>query len=115
MHTRLTLSSQFMSAGQFWNIPITTQVFDVDEDHYIVTVSPPGRPARHFISDRFHRVWDNSKRVCYYAGNSQGGRSGELPAADDSVIEGNYRDYLVAHLYANDFIFNEFENERCVP
>ena len=33
-----------MPTGQFWNIPITTQVFGADEDHYIVTVSPPGRP-----------------------------------------------------------------------
>ena len=104
-----------MPTGQFWNIPITTQVFDADEDRYIVTVSPPGRPARRFVSDRFNRVWDNSGRVCYYAGNGQGDRSGELTTADDSVIEGKYQDYLVADLYADEFVYNEFENERCAP
>ena len=107
------MSSRFTSAGQFWNIPITTQVFDADEDRYIVTVSPPGRPARRFISHRSSRAWDRSRRACHYAGNSQGGRSGELSTADDSVIEGNYKDYLVKDLYANEFLYNKFENERC--
>ena len=106
-------SSCVIPAGQFWNIPITTHVFDAVNNSYIVTVEPPGRPARHFISDRYNRVWDNSRRVCYYTGNGQGGRSGETLAADDSVIEGNYRDYLVADLFSDEFLYEEFENERC--
>ena len=88
-------------------------MFNADENYYIVTVDPPDSRSRRFLSLRFTRVWDNSPRVCFYAGSGQGGRSGMLPEADDSVIEGNYREYLVEDLYAHVFTYAEFEYQRC--
>ena len=110
----ISVSSSISSpTGQFWNIPITTEVYNANKKRYIVTVSPVDKPARRFISDKFQRTWDKSKRTCFYAGNSQGGRSGELKAADDSVIEGRYSDYRVSSLYAHEYTYAEFDADRC--
>lgn len=83
-------------------------------DSYIVTVRPPGGKApRRFLSTRFGRTWDNSKRVCYYAGSGQGGPDGGLPLSTSSVIEGQYTDYLVGGLFAHEFVYSQFEEDRC--
>ena len=99
--------------GQFWNIPITAQVYNATADKYIITVHPPGEVSRHFIAERYKYTWDKLRRVCYYAGSGQGGCSGELASADDSVIEGRYTDYLVDGLYAHEFKYAQFEENRC--
>ena len=49
---------------------------------------------------------------CYYVGSSQGGRSGELDD-NESVIEGKYFDYEVDGLFGYDFIYSQFQDDRC--
>ena len=49
---------------------------------------------------------------CYYAGSSQGGRTGEREE-NDSVIEGDYTDYQVGGLFDDNFIYSQFERDRC--
>ena len=77
-------------AGQFWNIPVTVVPYSGEQalpEHFVVTVSPPNRPARRFIAVRFSHNWDNSPGPCMYVGNSQGAPSGEVTDPNDSVIE----------------------------
>ena len=52
------------------------------------------------------------KGPCYYVGSSQGGRTGEREE-NDSVIEGYYTDYEVGSLFDDDFVYSQFERERC--
>jgi len=50
---------------------------------------------------------------CYYVGNGQGGETPELEG-EDSVIEGEFSDYVVDGLFGYNFIFSQFEEDRCV-
>lgn len=50
---------------------------------------------------------------CYYVGNGQGGITGLLED-EDSVIEGQYSDYVVDGLFGHNFIYSQFEEDRCV-
>jgi len=49
---------------------------------------------------------------CYYVGSSQGGRSGEMDD-NESVIEGKYFDFEVDELFGHDFIYSQFQDDRC--
>ena len=49
---------------------------------------------------------------CYYAGTAQGGRTSER-VENESVIEGKYTDYQVEGLFDDNFIFSQFEKDRC--
>ncbi len=44
-------------------------------------------------------------------GDAQGGRSGENPRMDDSVIQGNYRQYAVDDLYGTNYRFSQWESD----
>ena len=82
----------------------------------IVTVEPQESPARSFLAAEFSRTWENRQDTCFYAGSGQAGRSGEIEAVDDSVIEGRYSDYLVGgedDIFEPEFEFSRFEDERC--
>ena len=58
-----------------------------------------------------YRVF-NSPGPCYYVGTAQGGRTPEIEE-NQSVIEGRYTDYQVQGLFDDDFIFSQFEKDRC--
>ena len=49
---------------------------------------------------------------CYYVGSTQGGRTTEREE-NDSVIEGHYTDYQVSDLFDDNFVYSQFEEERC--
>ena len=49
---------------------------------------------------------------CYYVGGAQGGRTSERDE-NDSVIEGQYTDYQVNGLFGDDFLYSQFEEDRC--
>ena len=109
--------------GQFWNIPISYTPYDgelpdyldaLKEKLHIVTVEPEnGSPVRNFLAEEFSRTWENRQDTCFYAGNGQAGRSGMVAAADDSVIEGNYSDYLMSSIFEDDFVYSQFEGSQC--
>ena len=101
---------------QFWNIPVTVVPYSGEQalpEHFVVTVSPPNKPARRFIAVRFSHNWDNSPGPCMYVGNSQGAPSGEVTDPNDSVIEPNYRSYRVDSLHNTRFTFNQFREGVC--
>ena len=49
---------------------------------------------------------------CYYAGDSQGGRTAEREETE-SLIEGHYTDYQVEGLFGDEFVYSRFERDRC--
>ena len=106
-----------MYVGQFWNINITVEPFtgtvDVSngDDLHIVTVIPTEGSPRRFLANRNSIAWDKSRRPCYYAGNSQGGPWGVGPNVP--VIQGRYTNYRVGGLFEHEFVYAQFENERC--
>ncbi len=67
---------------------------------------------RQFVAEKYTRAWDNSKQVCLYAGNSQGGAAAEY-GLSDSVIEGSYSHYSVEGLHQTNFRYSEFEEGQC--
>ena len=64
------------------------------------------------------RVWDRTRKPCLYSGNRQGGPIGDIPVDESpngSVIEGDYMDYIVTSIFANDCKFcNQFDEDRCM-
>ena len=49
---------------------------------------------------------------CYYGGDAEGGRS-VISDYYGSVIEGKYTDYKVAGLFSTDFVYTQFEENKC--
>lgn len=111
-------------AGQFWNIPVTytkyngsglPQGADVDR-YYVVTVEPEApSPPRSFLGEFYHLKWDKSREPCLYVGNAQGGPSYEIEDPNDSVIEGRYREYIIASddLFETEYVYTQFADDRC--
>ena len=104
-------------SGQFWNIPVTFTEFsgDVpegynpDRQRYVVTVAPKSSPPRSFIGEFLHLLWDKTRRPCLYAGNAQGGPS-QIDDLSQSVIEGNYRDYLTDGVFETSYTYSQFDH-----
>ena len=112
-----------MITGQFWNVEIQYENVTSElpafivypEDYRIISVpsvTTPGE-SRHFIAELHHRTWDKTPEQCYYTGDSQGGHSGLVVSPDDSVIEGNYKEYILDGLFATDYRYGQYEEENC--
>ena len=114
--------------GQFWNIQLTArrftdtsflqnipaefrQYYNTD-NLWLITVNGPNDNMRQFVAEKYSRAWDNSRQVCLYAGNSQGGPAAEY-GFRDSVIEGTYSEYSVSALHETNFKYSQFEEDRC--
>ena len=75
----------------------------------MVTVEPMDSPKRSFVSDLDRQKWDNSRDICLYSGNIQGGTLQEVEDPNDSVIEGTYVDYRTSELFSSSFMYSKFE------
>lgn len=80
---------------------------------YVITVKHPDSEPRSFVGLRHEITWESEMRVCYYVGDRQAGKLGGVSEPNDSVIEGSYRDYRVDSLFATNFTYTHFNNERC--
>ena len=90
--------------------------FEAPEDIYVVTVQPPDpSPSRSFLGEFYDRKWDRTNEPCLYVGNAQGGKSYDVEDPNDSVIEGNYREYFIENedLFETNYKYVQFEEERC--
>ena len=105
--------------GQFWNIPLTIvpyvgpyggRTVGKSDKKYMITIFYPGAPKRTFVADYGDRDWYNN-RHCLYAGDREGGKSGEV-SGYDSVIQGKSSDYIVDGLFSTDFEFSKY-NGKC--
>lgn len=87
------------------------------DNFYVVTVQPwaNSSPSRSFLGLFYTQKWDNSAGPCLYAGNAQGGPSYEVKDPNDSVIEGDYFDYLIpsGNMFETEYKFAQFDEERC--
>ena len=79
---------------------------------WLVTVDPGQGSIRQFVAEKYVRAWDNSKQVCLYGGNSQGGPAAEF-VSKDSVIEGRYSQYAVGGLHETSFVYSQFDETVC--
>lgn len=113
--------------GQFWNIPISIEPYEYrgppnpyleDNTLYAITVTPAGDSnSRTFVAEYATRPWEAERNdICFYVGNIQGGRLGELafdPDFNDPAIEGYYTDYRVDGLFEHEFQYSQFESSMC--
>jgi len=58
-------------------------------------------------------TWEFEKHPCIYVGNSQGGPVSEVDTPNCSVLEGEYKDYKVASMFATDITHSHFKLELC--
>ena len=84
-------------------------------DDYVITVRYPGSDLRSFVGIESSVTWELERRLCYFVGSGQAGRLAEVSAPDpnDSVIEGGYSDYIVESLFATNYTYNHFQENRC--
>lgn len=97
--------------GQFWNIPIIP--IKINEDTYIEMYAP-GHAKYRLIPAVFNDlVWDHSNDGCYYVGDSQGGPEKSRDSIQ-SVIEGDYTQYVTNELFNTSFRYKRFDDKRCL-
>ena len=102
--------SLYTYTGQFWNVPIS--VTDSAGVYYIDVHKPGDTNYRHIPTIEYGMTWDHAPKPCYYAGNSQGGPE-RSKHPQESVIEGSYKDYETAGLFATDFKYKVFKDGVC--
>ena len=120
LHSLINTNSVFL-IGQFWNIPINIERYTgplqdgvFTNDNYIVSINYPEQEPRRFLAMLDTPLWDKSRKgYCLYAGNSQGGKLVELESPNDSVIEGEYTDYMVSDSFAYEFSYSHFDDSEC--
>ena len=80
-----------------------------------MTVMPESSSPRSFLGEFYHLKWDTSREPCLYAGNAQGGPGYEVEDPNDSIIEGDYSDYIIpsGDLFETEFKYVQFDEERC--
>ena len=105
--------------GQFWSAAISTEPYDGNTADvtpgyppYTVTVDhPEAAKSRKFVGVLIPRLWNHDPGQCVYAGNGQGGPTGQ--GQMDSVIQGEYIDYRVRGLFGVDYSFSQFQENLC--
>ena len=105
LHFNVPHSTLFYS-GQFYyrNIPISRYTGPlplISDFYYDITIParlllqiPLFEPPRTFPGFSYHLNWLSEDKTCLYVGNSQAGP--EIDEETDSVIAGNFREYIVA-------------------
>ena len=78
-------------------------------------VQPESASARSFLGEFYHLTWDKSRKPCLYVGTSQGGPTYDVEDPNDSVIEGDYRDYIIDNgdLFETAYKYVQFDEGRC--
>ena len=61
----------------------------------------------------YQMSWEFEAKQCLYVGNNQGGPIAEVVDPNDSVIEGVYKDYIIADSFGTDFKYAVFKNDTC--
>ena len=90
------------------------QYYNID-NLWVISIDPPNGEPRSFIAEKFIRSWDNSKEICLYAGNSQGGPAVEYGRDyRDSVIEGRYNYYQTDQRFSTQFAYSQFDEDGCL-
>ena len=82
-----------------------------DDNHFVVTIKKVSGEQRRFFAYLYGRTWDRKQKPCLYAGNSQGGRTMEVPSLSGSVIEGRYKHYSVDGLFDPKFEYSQFHSQ----
>ena len=116
-----SLHHSLATTGQFWGVPFT--VTAISENSYSVTMFPPTSDLdvpmamnRTFAADLGDKTWSlnheyaKSNSKCLYAGNGQGGPESD---SDDSVIQGNWTDYITDGLYKTNWIYSRYTAATC--
>jgi hypothetical protein len=105
--------------GQFWNVEISVQDYTGSfrngatiNNLVLVTLTPSDRDPRTFPAWREQKTWDN-RMSCLYAGNQNGGTVFETVDAHDSLIEGEYKNYITGGPFSTVFTFTQFDETRC--
>ena len=80
---------------------------------YEITVEYPGSKPRSFIDVLHSRTWELDKQPCLYVGDSQVGPPNKVPNLNNSVIEGDYTDYIITTLFSTDYKYSHFERTQC--
>ena len=78
-----------------------------------VQIYSPGHPKYRLVAAfKYNLTWDHTPMTCYYVGNKQGG--GIHPVPSESVIEGDYDDYIMVSLYDTSLKdYGMFNNSIC--
>ena len=110
-----------------WNIPFFVSEYTGDrgtlepnDPVFYVTIPitfPDNSTVRTFVAVLQDRSWERTRAQCLYAGNRQAGPIGDIPEDEfpnESVIEGDYTDYIVASEYTSDCTYCRiFSQESC--
>ena len=83
------------------------------DEYYTVYVDHPKSEPRHFTGLRYPMSWEFESKECLYVGNKQGGPISEVDDPNDSVIEGDYQDYITADSFETDFKYTVFNSDMC--
>ena len=79
---------------------------------YHIALQPLNSPIRRVPANSIMLKWGQNLRECLYAGSLQGGAIPGAPNANDTLIEGNYREYITDSAFDADFIYKQF-NVSC--
>lgn len=112
----------FPFIGQFWNIPVNIERYTgeikeeslANADLYVVTIQHPLAPRRQFVGLYYTLSWEFQSEPCLYVGNRQGGPIREVDDPNDSVIEGDYTNYIVAEKFGTNFQYSVFNQTTCL-
>ena len=121
-HKLELLIIELFELGQFWNTDVAIeQVTLADKDrivqnkdqYKVMILEHDGTIKRKFKGLLYPQTWSNLNKNCIYAGDSQGGRSYGAPL-NETVIEGNYLQYIVDGLFECNYTFGRFEAPACL-
>lgn len=84
-----------------------------DKEVKVLEIQHPDARIRH-VPVWVGPLWSGKGHTtCLYGGDTQGGHIYEVESPNDSLIEGEYTDYIVSSIFAKDFKFNRFSHTQC--
>lgn len=110
----------FVFSGQFWNVPISVSEYtgpvrdDTETNRFEIKVTHPDFSGeRRFTGILTDSNWEFKKTPCFYVGDQQGGPVYEVDDPNDSVIEGQYDEYVIDGAFETTFKYSKFDSSRC--
>ena len=95
----------------------TGTLFDLQDqrdDRYTLRVRHPAVPPRTFTAILQGVDWEFNRTPCFFAGNRQGGSVYEVLEPNDSVIEGDYEEYIVGGPFETGYTYGRFVEGVCL-
>ena len=123
MAKHLIAFTTFYITGQFWHahVKLHKEGIKLRNDNginknkfHVIEFLKHGNKTKQVPAILQAHAWGSDEHSCLYAGDSEGGHMYEVKSPSDSLLDGNYKDYITSSLLSTDYKYSQFNDTICM-